>query len=89
LITTTEGYRARLNVLPIAPSEKSCSISVTCSLKVVFSLNQPALIDLLKQLKLTKMGEEKISLIEVDKQLELRIEILHPPTSLLLAIARK
>lgn len=47
--------------------------------KVVFSLNQPALIDLLKQLKLTKMGEEKISLIEVDKQLELRIEILHPP----------
>jgi hypothetical protein len=35
------------------------------------------------------MGEEKISLIEVDKQLELRIEILHPTTSLLLAIARK
>jgi hypothetical protein len=37
LITTTEGYRANLNALPIAPSEKSCLISVTCSLKVAAS----------------------------------------------------
>ena len=144
LITTTEGYRAKLNVLPITQNEKSCSVSVICSLKVaasdlleafkgiqraantlkqyedtlvltseqiffaispekdtriarlastssnttgndwkpqkvVFSLNQPVLQDLLKQLKHAKVGEAKVSLVEHDKQLELRVETLHRP----------